>query len=153
MILTVIFTFFWIIRWKNRYFSPLIFKISSKRLQKDINFRWLFLVFFVRNIKTQEKVIKSWCLFGLNFEDEGANKILIIRMRLKRCSDLNNLYFKEIYGFIDHFTIFSELSDSFKLQFDNFNNYVPIKLLIFLVWLFVLWIKKLFWKHTLKHSS
>ena len=49
-------------------------------------------------------------------------------MRLKRCFDLNNLYFKEIYGFIDNFTIFSELFDSFKLQFDNFNNYVHIKL-------------------------
>ena len=73
--------------------SPLIFKIQSKRHRKDINFRWLFLVFFVRNLKTQGKVIKSWCLFGqkpkntrkshrklmsfrhlfgLNFEDEGA---------------------------------------------------------------------------------
>ena len=49
---------------ENKINSPLIFKIQSKRHQKDITFQWLFLVFFVRNLKTQGKVIKSWCLFG-----------------------------------------------------------------------------------------
>ena len=65
-------------------YSPLVFKIHSKKT---------FLVFLVRNLKTQGKVIKSWCLFGqkpkntrkshrklmsfrrlfgMNFEDEGA---------------------------------------------------------------------------------
>ena len=50
---------------KKDIFCPLIFKIQSKRHQKDINFWWLFLVFFVRNQKTQGKVIKSWFLFDI----------------------------------------------------------------------------------------
>jgi hypothetical protein len=54
---------------------------------------------------------------------------------------------------MDNFTIFSELFDSFKLQFDNFNNYVPIKLFDVPGIIVFLWIKKLFWKHTMKHSS
>ena len=102
-------------------FSPLIFKIQSKKTTKRHQlsmtfpcvFRFLtekdrlnfedegatFLVFFVRNLKTQGKDIKSWCLFGqipkttrkshwklmsfqrlfgLNFEDEGAKTLVFL---------------------------------------------------------------------------
>ena len=66
---------------------------SSKFNPKDVNFWLFFLVLLVRNLKTQGNVIKSWCvfsqkpkntrkshwkllsfrcLFGMNFEDEGA---------------------------------------------------------------------------------
>ena len=44
---------------KQNTYSPLFFKIQSNRWWKYINFRWLLLVFLVR----QEKVIDSWCLF------------------------------------------------------------------------------------------
>ena len=44
-----------------RRISPLIFKIQSKRRRKDINFRWLFLVY-----------LGFWAVFRLNFENEGA---------------------------------------------------------------------------------
>ena len=67
--------------------APSSSKFNPKRRRKDINFRWLFHVFLgFRNLKTQGKVIESWCLFGLNFEDEGANyhifRIIIICLRL-----------------------------------------------------------------------
>ena len=79
-------------------FSPIVFKIqsekTSKRHRKDIektstfdDFSLRFLVSELRNqktqlrnLKTQGKVIESWCLFdvfsesfGLNFEEEGGN--------------------------------------------------------------------------------
>ena len=50
---------------KRRTYDPLIFKIPCKRHWKDINFRCLFLVFFVRNLKKQGKVIKSWLVRNL----------------------------------------------------------------------------------------
>ena len=71
---------------KEVYYSPLIFKIQSKRRQKDINFRWLFLVFLgfwvvflgfwaqkpKNTRKSPRKLMSFRFLFGLNFEDEGA---------------------------------------------------------------------------------
>ena len=59
-------------------FNPKDSKQTSKRCQLLIIFPCVFtflscffLVSELRNLKKQEKVIESWCLFGLNFEDEG----------------------------------------------------------------------------------
>ena len=56
-------------------YSPLIFKIQLKTsIFKD--FSLCFWGSELRNLKTQGKAIESWCifwcLFRLNFEDEGA---------------------------------------------------------------------------------
>ena len=56
----------------NKTYSPLIFKIQSKRRQKDINFWWLFHVFLgfwaqkPKNArKSHWKLMPFWCLFNV----------------------------------------------------------------------------------------
>ena len=81
--------------WTNSAtFSPFIFKIQSKRHWKDINLWQLFLVFLgfwaekpKNTWKSHRKLMSFWCLFRLNFEDEGAinylNLFLAIRNSLR----------------------------------------------------------------------
>ena len=59
--------------------------IQSKRRRKDINFWWLFLVFLgfrapkskdTRKTEKSSKIDVFSASFGLNFEDEGAIKVM-----------------------------------------------------------------------------
>ena len=87
--------------------------LSQNSIRKDINFRkdaeetskrhqlrCLFLVFLgfwdlsSETLKTQGKVIESWCLFGLNFKEEGA----ILGFCVQKCKKFHLLVIFKLPG-------------------------------------------------------